>query len=247
MTWGRGFLTAWIFVLFSLSLMMGGVAEADSSPSLFYRFFKYRYYDVDQILQKYLKIEFKSCEYLSQVESKITVYDGIGPCIYLMFVENLGTPNRAGVIRAKAHLMGTHLETWVHIFADPVPSNDSLIENVFRLIQERWTPWNVKNFDDAFWGTWVVYFPNADGLNLISHAGIRSVLESQKKDLQAISISFFPVREKADPAFHQGMVYFFSPHSSIRSTHVKDPLYQLYFKTDLLIRKEHRFLEVEGQ
>lgn len=238
---GRSFLSAWIF------LFLGGVAEASARPSLFYQFFKYRYYDVDEILRNDLAIEFSSCEYISQVESKITLYSGIGPCLYLMFIESLGTPNRAGVVRAKAHLLGKESETLVHFFVEPTTSSDSLIYNVFRLIQERLSPKKIKDFDDAFWGTWVIHFPNADGLNLISHPGLRSLLQSQKKSLKALSISFLPVQEKEDPAFHQGMVYFLSPDSSVIGDHVNHAMYELYFKTDLLTRKKHRFLVVEGE
>lgn len=238
---GRAFLSVWVFI----SII--GIAEANNSPPLFYRFFKYRYFDVDEILRNKLAIKFSSCEYLSQVESKMSVYDGIGPCLYLMFIESLGTANRAGVVRAKAHLLGEKSETSVHVFANPTTANDSLIYNVFRLVQERLNPERIRDFQDAFWGTWVIDFPNADGLSLISNSGLRSLLQSQSQPLKAASISFFPVREKRDSAFHQGMVYFFSPNSTVRGDHVSNALYELYFKTDLLTKKDHRFLVVEGQ
>lgn len=90
--------------------------EPHSSSPWLYQGLKYGYFDLDEILMKYLGIEFQKCEYLSQLKGEVIVQEGMGPCIYRLLVESLSSPSLAGVVQAKGIASGR--EAWVHVFAN---------------------------------------------------------------------------------------------------------------------------------
>jgi|GEM_PF-4439659 len=230
-----------------------------SNPPLIYQGIKKGLFDIDRIILKRSNIEFASCEYVSQLHSVITSYHGVGSCIYLLISESLSTPNRAGFIRAKAHrvfnsdqsesdssrrISGNRItdDTSVNIFWSPSVTHYSTVHNFFRMIQEYLVPFMIKNHEDALWGTWLLQFPDHDGYQLVSNKVLRAFALQNWSEVEWASISLFSVPESEDPAFYQGMIYFFNHGSSV--TH---PVYELYFKTDLPSWNDWHFLDLDGK
>lgn len=203
--------------------------------------------DIDQVLRNQTGIHADGCEYVSQVANRIEKYKKLGDCLFELFYESSGNPNRAGFIRTTVRDLspngtpGSH-QARLNIFWRP--STDSFSWNLYRMVADYFFPTHVKGEEDTTWGTLVFQFPDADGLNLISQPSLRRVLGATHQPLSVFSISIFPVREESDPGLYQGMMFFFGPGAK-----VTEPMYQIYFKTGLdpEAKKKGYFLEMNGE
>lgn len=224
-----------------------------SNYPLIYEGIKKGLFDIDEIILRKSNIEFTSCEYVSQVRSVITSYRGVGACVYHLVIESLSTPNRAGFIRAQAHVVlkadhplarAQHFtkDTHVNIFWSPSLITYSLTSNILRMVREYLVPFMIKNHEDALWGTWLLQFPDHDGYRLFSNKVVRAFARQNWSEVEWVSLSLFPVLESEDPAFYQGMIYLFNHGSRVSS-----PVYEFYFKTDLPSWNDQHFLDLDGK